>query len=653
MYLFISEPIYLSIFLSILSIDSFSYMSVHLLIFFLAYLPIYLSILWFVFVIVMTIVIIINIIIIDVFPVIIMIIATAMNSIITIVSSIIANVTINVVSSIITSISSISIVITTTITIMHINSIVMMRLSCFGLVFAMTASEPPSKKPRRTRLEKIGSLDDAESMEGWPSGFSSVKEMFEWPSVALKTLLSDTTRDRKSRLEQLVAGGVDLFSFYSGKGSTGTCFEYFNTAFREAGLLPPDKHKGFHCIFACDSCKECRKVLKSMQIDDQPVFKHVMGELQSLQSSKSGDLIHNVLQSVDSGDVNQMSAAYALIAEGLDQLLEENDFVNPLQTAHCYRCDEQCPLFEDRIGKYKCVEGGSSCEDFSPLGLQHGEGGEKMLMWVIFKSLLKADKPDFLFLENSHQCPEDFHINLADELEMGIITGIEKLNRRGVRARRPRRYTFLWNPQKSRCDGSFEEYDRMFARRSQFSAQDLWLSSDLERQSYMRKLAAMRGEYFHEDVRLPLQAALTCGENERLQQHFVVNADDPSTDTRSIKCGLDGSYFTSIDQNGSHCSSGCYLPTMTKHSKILSLPVGGEMKIATPKESLIFLGENCVSAESSHGISKKYPCLFQHLLDEDLIPEHKQVEMSGNAMHMISVGQFMLYCLSSVQLFEE
>ena len=258
-----------------------------------------------------------------------------------------------------------------------------------------------------------------------------------------------------------------------------------------------------------------------------------------------------------------------------------------------------------------------------------------------------------MFLENSHLCPERFHADLAASLNMGCISGIENTHRRGVPVRRPRRFTFCWNLTKFRCDGSFVEYDRMFDRSCQMSGKDLWGSTTFERQTYMRDLAKTHGDHFHPDVKITLTDVLTGAEQERLREHRVSRSlHVPTHDPRANVCGLDGSYFTNVDQHTEYVSSGCFIPCLTKHSKVVSLPIDEAPELATPRESLVFMSENCCGGLQPFYHQIRYPCLFQDWLDSDQISAHKQKEMAGNAMHMISIGQFMLYCLSSLEVIE-
>ena len=46
--------------------------------------------------------------------------------------------------------------------------------------------------------------------------------------------------------------------------------------------------------------------------------------------------------------------------------------------------------------------------------------------------------------------------------------------------------------------------------------------------------------------------------------------------------------------------------------------------------------------------SDDYPCLLQHALEN--IPEEEMRNMAGNAFHLVSFGQFQLYCLSRLRV---
>ena len=129
---------------------------------------------------------------------------------------------------------------------------------------------------------------------------------------------------------------------------------------------------------------------------------------------------------------------------------------------------------------------------------------------------------------------------------------------------------------------------------------------------------------------------MTAAERPRLQHHVDVMMPKA--------CALDGSYITSIDKNPNYSQSGPLIPTLTKKDKVVSLKSDGSHMIATPTEHLIFQGEALADAAASDD----YPCYFKALVSDGKLTYGQMKEMAGNSYHMLSMGQFMFYCLSSL-----
>ncbi|MDA8609450.1 hypothetical protein N9L19_00885 [bacterium] len=55
-----------------------------------------------------------------------------------------------------------------------------------------------------------------------------------------------------------------------------------------------------------------------------------------------------------------------------------------------------------------------------------------------------------------------------------------------------------------------------------------------------------------------------------------------------------------------------------------------------------------LSGESMAISSDDYPCLLNNALEN--IPDEEMPNMAGNAFHLVSYGQFQLYCLSRLRV---
>ena len=103
-------------------------------------------------------------------------------------------------------------------------------------------------------------------------------------------------------------------------------------------------------------------------------------------------------------------------------------------------------------------------------------------------------------------------------------------------------------------------------------------------------------------------------------------------------------YIADMQQGPMFTSSGPCVPTLTKHSRLVSMSVRG-IKMWTPSEHLFSMGEAIM-----HGVGDlDHPCLFQPLHEGGAMSSNKIVKMSGDAMHMASFGYFQLYCYSRLR----
>ena len=129
---------------------------------------------------------------------------------------------------------------------------------------------------------------------------------------------------------------------------------------------------------------------------------------------------------------------------------------------------------------------------------------------------LKMMKPHLVLLENSEYKTRDQHQSCADALGMMMTTGIDNPTMWGVPVKRPRRYSWLWDPTTFNCDATFEHYTSLFRCSMIMTGPDLFLATETERQAYMRHLAAMHGDCFPRDKQLEPDDVLTCQEQTRI-----------------------------------------------------------------------------------------------------------------------------------------
>ena len=253
--------------------------------------------------------------------------------------------------------------------------------------------------------------------------------------------------------------------------------------------------------------------------------------------------------------------------------------------------------------------------------------------WVCFISEMHVLKPDVIWLEITEYTPEEFHGNAAKSLDMKMISGIDNPARISCPSRRPRRHSFLWG-ERVDFKGSFAEYESIFTRASVLTGEDVLFETDPEHQLYMREVAEKQKKFFPVEYKLTLSDVLSPSAARFFNEHL---------DEMRHKANLDGVYITDLEQKPSRVSSGALVPTLVKHGTLVSLR--GEPKMYNPKEHLFIVGESLHPEYNDD-----YGCYFMDVLDDPEVNGPFLKKISGNAMHMISMGCFMLYCMSRLEL---
>lgn len=254
-----------------------------------------------------------------------------------------------------------------------------------------------------------------------------------------------------------------------------------------------------------------------------------------------------------------------------------------------------------------------------------------MFDWLLFVAEMKVLSPKCLWLEITATTPESFHKEACDALGLTMISGIDCPTSKGVPTRRPRRYSFAYDASVFSFDGSFQEYQQLLTRACVMDGDSFLLSSKAERQTHMRLLSESRRSFFAEEQELHIRDVITVDQSLRLDHHF---------DTKNLKSSLSGACLTDLNHRPKWTTSSSMFPTITKRAKIVSLEDGGG-SLVTPLELWAAQGENVFPEVGNDD----YPCYLQ----VDKIPRCALVRMAGNTMHTVSMGLFMLYCLSRLR----
>ena len=387
-------------------------------------------------------------------------------------------------------------------------------------------------------------------------------------------------------------------------------------------------------------------VLTSMSYGGVKIYDHVHGDMTNRCNPFIRDHLQH-LKEASKGNVQARAAAYSemrdfLMSCALDGAEAYHDAGG---MSYCHACKTQCPLIDSRTAEldrsksdraYVGVNAGTCCEDFARYGSCSGFAGERMHEYVLFIAELVLINPDWVFLEITDTCPPDLHQQAATALSMQMMSGIDRPNHKSFPNLRPRRFSFLWKPEVFDFLGSFAEYENITGRARRLTGNAYLFFGEYARQEYYRKFALSRGLHFDADATLTVDDFLTEIELERLKVHNDIRPMGEDAETRT--------YIVDMQQGPKYTSPGPCVPTLTKHSRLVSISDRG-IKMWTPLEHLFSMGEAI-----KHGVGDPdYPCLFQDLLESGGLPPQEIVKMSGDAMHMASFGYFQLYCYSRLR----
>ena len=493
-----------------------------------------------------------------------------------------------------------------------------------------------ARRCKHRRLVRLGS-HEAQSAN-LPPGFQDAAELFHWPDRVVKVLQEKAPNKLRNISALAQRGGIDLFSFMAGNGTCGSALTHINRALEKHNLVPAGTKKSFVCAAALDEAKHCLHVLCSMQNGPEKIYPHVFGSLSSRISDEVRTTIENLKHARGSCDNSEASHTWVdCLQDYLTAATDDGIYFAPSGAAFCHQCQQLCPVHQKKK-RFTLVIAGTPCVDFASYGKQKGMDGDNMEQFLMFVAELKVLKPHLVLLENSEYKTRDLHQSCADALGMMMTTGIDNPTMWSVPVKRPRRYSWLWDPTTFNCDATFDQYISFFNCSMAMTGPDLFLATEAERQAYMRHLAAAHGEIFSKDKQLEPDDVLSIEEQTRIKEHF--------RDHYRQYSGPNGSYVTGIEQKLAFASFGCEIPSLTKNAKVLSLKYAENPIIATPAEHSFFQGEPLAIASTNDD----YPCYWKSVVEDGSLNCWQLKHLAGNSMHMVSVGQLLFYCLSSLTI---
>ena len=126
---------------------------------------------------------------------------------------------------------------------------------------------------------KVGGPDFLELFATARRGTDNVSTLFAWPKVAWNKLVQSADGiSRQQLFMHNVIRGVNLRSYYSGKGTDGTVAMHLNKLLQDFNYIGYGERL-FNCSHACDSDDACQQLLSRMMFQGQRIYSHVFGDV--------------------------------------------------------------------------------------------------------------------------------------------------------------------------------------------------------------------------------------------------------------------------------------------------------------------------------------------------------------------------------------
>jgi site-specific DNA-cytosine methylase len=455
--------------------------------------------------------------------------------------------------------------------------------------------------------------------------------MDDWAAAgvsALQRLHPDCHRS----LRRLFTDGIDLTTHYSGTGTAEAAVAAL------ASLMAPGietQSSPVSCHSACDISPVCQEVLSNHPAASRPhhrfsdlcerpnadVMKRLRATLKGFQ--KKAGLIRGGLRTPSPSKVqlesdNWVSAAMQMLSEWTPSRDSLTD---------CLRHGRSCKTYPPRVARRHHLEvSGINCQPWSQAGMRWGWLDERSIPCLILVRIIMAIKPDFVCIE----CTPRFDFRKLQSLLQPTFRGefaITSPRDFGLPVDRKRMY--MWFDNCSVVSSAmFPMADlSVVMKRTQELTLDVFLrASPAEVQQYYHQLLAVnRRRRSCGRRRLRLDDVLSAGNVSRLRKYREMVATLPDASCYVVDV------HKSPDWGAKPRSS--QIPTLLRSSILVALR-------APPEEDRLLLPSELPAL---HGL-KLSPDLVSRLPAADVR------SLVGNSMHMVQVGLFVQFALSTRRL---
>lgn len=372
--------------------------------------------------------------------------------------------------------------------------------------------------------------------------------------------------------ENIEQRGVDLLDRFTGKGTSISTWTFLRRAFQKCGLRPR-----MHALGACDSDKQCQRILLGMDADARPT--HVVDGMDNLMP----DWAIEAMNKLDpfQGDRQPTSHEVAVGQAAMKGYMSQHSHLifDKSTKRKCRRHGGECFMYESGNGLLFMVIT-PSCKSWSVRGKRMGFNDQSYRSWLIFIHEVLHIQPDVIMFEETPHCPlldalrcseldklYNFDLRILDVLDFGLPQYRERLTGYG------------FHKYKIRYEGSWTEFDAIFFRSVALTGEVFFALDDANRNDVMSKRIQKRGVYNADGLEPTIRDLLP---------PFQVDAYDEYVSIKSERQGLTGAFIFDVEQKPKFSSCGPLLCTLVTHGTYIDY---ANQKIMTPAEHLGAMGD--------------------------------------------------------------
>lgn len=484
-------------------------------------------------------------------------------------------------------------------------------------------------------VEDVGTLGCGDDPSAAASTLSKVGpenllETFSWAERYVKRL-AYARPDMHANLKQLLSSGrpLALCTDYSGMG----CAEMAMTSIIESIMEEPVELP-IKMYRASDISETCRRVLLEHPCAPLHVFGDIFGRVPTSAKESMMELQRCVGKHVKGKmDALAMHRWGRFLSKGCRKIMAKA-VIDPDRRAHCYRHGCKCRVAPSGEGVISILVAGVTCTDFSSMGARRRSAGVTTLCFHAFAAQALVDAPHMILLE----CVKGFEVH-----NLNVFNGAYIINHidfspkdLGFAVSRPRKYMLLLHRDKVQMTATFNRnnFGQLFFAPCTMNPLEYFVVDDDTRYQYVIvPLVAQRG----------LPEKKPNGEPWMLHEVLAPGTLQSLLHYKERALQEDRAILGVLNQNERFSTVGRdAVPTLLRRADIYSTELD---KMLVSLEHLLVMG---IAHKGMKFLPTCSPCFPTALLE--VLSSSQIKSLSGNGMHLASVGACLLFALGQACL---